>query len=351
MEEIESVIAGIPPPDREAAERVRARLKNLTKPEGSLGRLEELAEHLASIQGRERPDVRERAILVFAADHGVTGEGVSAYPREVTPAMVRNFLNGGAAISVLSRVAGARLHVVDIGVDSPPVGDRPGFSERKVRRGTRNLARENAMSLPEARQAVMTGIETARTVVGAGAKAVALGDMGIGNTTSASALVAALTGKRAAEVVGRGTGIDEATLARKVAVVDRAVSRLPTGAPPWEIMEAVGGFEIAGIAGAALYAASQRCAVVVDGLISAAGALWATRLSGNLCGHLVPSHLSVEPGHRAALSALGLSPYLDLSMRLGEGTGAALALLLCDASCRLLSEMATFEEAEVAGRL
>lgn len=351
MLDLETWARSIPPLDAGAAEKARVRLNHLTKPEGSLGRLEDLAIQLAAIQGNPLPSVERRSVLVFAADHGVTAEGVSAYPREVTPAMVRNFLAGGAAINVLARLAGADLRIVDVGVDADPFPPHERLISRRVARGTQNLAREDAMTDAETRSALLTGREVVLEALGRGAQAIALGDMGIGNTTSASALVSAITGKEPREVVGRGTGIGDEALQRKIAVVEKGLARLGGTREPLRVLSALGGFEIAAIAGAALEAASHRIPVVIDGVISTAGALWATTVSPRLREFLIPAHLSQEPGHKAALQHLRLRPYLDLSLRLGEGTGAALALLLCDASCRILREMATFEEAAVAGRI
>ncbi len=351
MARFEDRAAEIPPLSEASRSQAAARQQTLTKPAGSLGRLEELSLHLAAIQAEPLPWVDPPAILVFAGDHGVTEEGVSAFPPSVTAAMVENFLNGGAAISVLSDMLGARLTVVDVGVDGPPLPPREGFLPRKVASGTRNMVEEDAMTEAEVRMALDVGRSAAAEEITRGARALALGDMGIGNTTSAAALTSAITGRRVDEVVGRGTGIDDPTFERKLEVVRRALSRIPPHEAPIALMAAVGGLEIAALAGAAVEAAARRCPVVIDGVISTAAALWAGTVNPRLTGYLVPSHLSAEPAHRAALDHLGLVPYLDLHLRLGEGTGAALALVLCDAACRLLREMATFEEAEVAGRL
>ena len=351
MERIEVRAGQIPAVDATALRAAEDRLLKLTKPTGSLGRLEELVKRLAAIQGEPLPWVDPPAVLVFAGDHGVTEEGVSAYPSSVTAAMVDNFLNGGAAISVLSRMIGAELTVVDVGVDSEPLPPRPGFLPRKVAPGTRNLAREDAMTEAETRTAIDIGSEAASDAIRGGARALALGEMGIGNTTSATALIAAITRRAPAGLVGRGTGIDDPTLERKRSVVQRAVDRVGPRTAPVPLMAALGGFEIAAIAGAALEAARQRRPILVDGLISTAAVLWAALLNDRIIDHLVAAHRSAEPAHSVALDHLGLVPYLDLSMRLGEGTGAVLGLVLCDAACRLLREMATFEEANVAGRL
>ncbi len=335
-----------------AAEAARRRWSTLTKPEGSLGRLEELGERLASIQGNARPRFRHKTITVFVADHGIASEGVSAYPSSVTAAMLENFLAGGAAINVLARFVGATVLFVDVGIDADPRPEEERLRVRRIARGTRNFAREAAMTRDQARRAVAVGGATATAAVGAGTDLLAIGDMGIGNTTSASAMLAALTGRPAVEVVGRGTGLDAEGVARKARLVDAALrDRAIDPADPWSVLEEVGGFEIAAMAGAALGAASRCVPVIVDGFIATVAAVWAMALQPRLREFLVPSHRSAEPGHRLALERLGLVPYLDLGLRLGEGTGAALQMLLCEAATRLLDEMATFDEARVAGRV
>ncbi len=336
-------------PSAESGQEARRRWRNLTKPEGSLGRLEELAEHLARIRGTPRPKFRTKTIAVFAADHGIAEEGVSAYPRSVTAAMVQNFQRGGAAISVLGRVVGAEVWVVDVGVDSPPETDRTGFFGRKVARGTHNFRREPAMSREEALRSVDTGVDVVNDLCDRGTELLAVGDMGIGNTTSASALLAGMIGVPAVRVTGRGTGVDDSGLARKRAVIEEARERYQLSPnDPWRVMESVGGFEIAAMAGACIAAAARRVPVVLDGFISTTAAVWGVAICPSARDYLIASHRSVEIGHRLALQSLGLEPYFDLALRLGEGTGAALQLLWCDAAVRLLDEMATFEEAEVA---
>ena len=351
MTDIQEILAAIGPPDREAEEAATRRWNNLTKPEGSLGRLEELADRIAGITGSSRPRVRRKGVLVFAADHGVAQEGVSAYPPSVTAAMVRNFLDGGAAISVLSRWLDAQLTVIDVGVDSPPAPDRDGFRCRKIRKATRNFLHEPAMTLEEARRAVEVGAIAVEEARDAGVEILAVGDMGIGNTTSASALTAALTREPVGRLVGSGTGVSPEGLRRKVQVVEQALARHRKEPwEPWDVLCSVGGLEIAAMGGAFLRAASLRVPVLVDGFIASSAALWASTLAPQLPHRLLASHRSQEPGHRIVLEHLQLRPYLELEMRLGEATGAALALALCDAACRLLDEMATFEEAEVSRR-
>jgi nicotinate-nucleotide--dimethylbenzimidazole phosphoribosyltransferase len=344
------VAAAVQPLDAAAMAAARARQARLTKPAGSLGRLEDLAVQVAGVQRRELPRLAHRAIVVMAADHGVAAEGVSAYPQAVTAQMVANFVAGGAAINALARQIDARLVVVDVGVavDLPP-GD--GLWSAPVARGTANLARGPAMTRAQAEAAIAVGIAVVEREAARGLEVVLLGDMGIGNTTAGAALVAALCERAPREVVGRGTGVDDAGWARKVAVVERALAcNRPDATDPLAVLAALGGFEHAGLVGVTLAAAARRALVIVDGLAAAAAALVAARLCPAVRDYLVAGHASVEPGQRAALAALGLEPLLDLGLRLGEGTGAALALPVVDAALRLHAEMATFAEAGVAER-
>lgn len=342
----------IPDLDLGAGAEAHRRWATLTKPEGSLGRLEELAERLAAIRAEPRPRFRRKTVAVFVADHGVAREGVSAYPSSVTAAMLDNFLAGGSAINVLARAVDAETVFVDVGVDAEPRPESDRLKVRRIARGTQNFARAPAMTGDQARQAVAVGAEVAEALIDAGTDLLATGDMGIGNTTSASAMLAVLTGVPAIDVVGPGTGLDAEGVAHKAAVIDGALrARAPKLADPWSVLEQVGGFEIAAMAGAAVAAAHRRVPVVVDGFIATVAALWATSVRPPLAGYLIPSHRSREPAHGRALERLGLEPYLDLGMRLGEGTGAALQLFLCEAATRLLDGMATFEEAQVARRV
>ncbi|MFA6563847.1 MAG: nicotinate-nucleotide--dimethylbenzimidazole phosphoribosyltransferase [Verrucomicrobiia bacterium] len=346
-----------------AAERAQARLDSLTKPPGSLGRLEKIARQLVAITGNEQPSMRRKSIIVMAGDHGVTAEGVSAYPQAVTAQMVLNFLRGGAAINVLARHAGARLVVVDIGVNAefPPnttPADTSGnveFLRRKVAPGTRNFAREAAMTRDQAVAALTAGIEVAEAEIARGAELIATGDMGIGNTAASSAIVAAITGRPVAEVTGRGTGVNDAGLAKKIEVISNALelhgftpnaSRSTLDA--LDLLAKVGGLEIAGLAGVVLGAAVARRPVVLDGFISGAAALIAAGLAPGVTQFCFAAHRSVEAGHRVTLETLGLEPVLDLDLRLGEGTGAALVMHLIEASAKFYNEMATFTEAGVA---
>ena len=335
----------IGPLDESAMAAARANLDRLTKPPGSLGRLESLVEQLAGITGSASPRIERPAVVVFVADHGVTAQGVSAYPSTVTAQMVANFEAGGAAINVLARAAGAKLVVIDVGVAGP----EPAASTR-IRGGTRDMTVEPAMTGDEALAAIGVGRDVARRLVGDGCDAIALGEMGIGNTTPASALVAALTGRLPAEVTGRGTGLDDEAVHHKVAVIEAALRRHgPTADDPVGVLAAVGGLEIAALVGAMLAAAEARVPVVLDGFITGAAALVAVAVAPNLAPRLIASHRSAEPGHRIVLEQLSLEPLLDLDLRLGEGSGAALALPLLRAGTLLLAEMATFDSAGVSG--
>ncbi len=351
MSLLEETLAAIAPPDAALAARTQALLDGKTKPRKSLGRLEALACRIAAARGVAVPEPPVKAIVVMAADHGVAAEGVSAYPQEVTWQMVANFARGGAAINVLARHAGAEIVVVDMGVKEPVA--LPGVLSRRVAAGSRNLAREPAMTREEAAAAVEAGIAIAQDLAARGVTLVGTGEMGIGNTTAASALTAHFTGAAAEAVTGRGTGVDDETLARKVAAVRRALAlHSASASAPLDALARLGGLEIAGLAGVVLGAAARRVPVVVDGFISGAAALAAVRMAPAAAGYLVAAHRSAEPGHRAVLEALGAEPLLDLGMRLGEGTGAALAMTLVDAAIRILREMATFADAGVsdAGR-
>jgi nicotinate-nucleotide--dimethylbenzimidazole phosphoribosyltransferase len=315
---------------------------------GSLGRLEELARRVVEITGKEPPAVERPVIFTFAGDHGVVVEGVSAYPQVVTSQMVENFLRGGAGVNVLARHAGARVVVADLGV-AAPLPSHPALAVKKVAPGTQNLARGPAMTHEQAIQSVEAGIELAEVEVSAGCDLIGLGEMGIGNTTAASAITSVLTGAPVEQVTGRGTGIDEATRQRKVAVILRALEvNRPDPADALDVLAKVGGFEIGGLVGVILAGAAARAPVVIDGFIAGAAALLAVRLKPEARQFLLASHCSAEPGHRVILEHLGLRPYLDLEMRLGEGTGAALAFTLIRAALKIYTEMATFKSAGVS---
>ena len=320
----------------------------LTKPPGSLGKLEALAVRVAGMTAQPVPPTGRKVVFTAAADHGVAAEGVSAYPQSVTAQMVLNFLRGGAGINVLARHAGAEVIVVDAGVAGEPLS-APGLVSKRVRAGTGNMAREPAMSREEAEQSVQNGMEIFRDAHRRKRIALAgLGDMGIGNTTASSALTALLTAKPVEAVTGRGTGLEDPQLRRKVEIIEQAIRlHRPDPEDGLDLLAKVGGLEIGCLAGIALAAAEARVPVVLDGFITTAAALIAWRLNPGVKDFLIASHRSVEPGHRAALQALGLEPLLDLSLRLGEGTGAALAFGVIEASLKLLAEMATFGEAGV----
>jgi len=338
----------IPLPDSTAEAAARARQDTLTKPPGSLGRLEALSIQLAAITGKARPSVARKAVIVMVADHGVVLEGVSAYPAAVTQQMVRNFMRGGAAINVLARQAGARVTVVDIGVAAEFEAE-PGILSRKIAPGTHNMARSPAMSRIQAETAVLEGIDVVQGEIAQGVDLLATGDMGIGNTTAAAAITAVITGSPIARVTGRGTGIDEAGLARKIKTIERALAvNKPIATDPLDVLSKVGGLEIAGLAGVMIGAAAKRVPVVIDGFISGAAALIAVGLAPEIRPYLIASHQSVEIGHRVVLEHLDLCPLIDLNLRLGEGTGAVLVFHLVEAAARILDEMATFAEAGVS---
>jgi nicotinate-nucleotide--dimethylbenzimidazole phosphoribosyltransferase len=345
---VQEAVARIQPLDDDAMQAARARQDQLTKPQGSLGRLEALSIQLAGVTAQPRPRLKQPAIITMAADHGVARQGVSAYPSEVTPQMVLNFLRGGAAINVLARHVGARVVVVDMGV-AADLAPHPDLVDRKIAKGTRDFSVGPAMTREEARRAVEAGIEIVTREIERGADIVGTGDMGIGNTTASSAIVAAITRRPVAEVTGRGTGVDDGGLARKIAVIERALAlNKPNPTDALDTLGDVGGLEIGGLAGVMLGAAVQRVPVVIDGFISGAAALIACALAPAAQPYLIAAHRSVEIGHRAILQHLRLEPLLDLDLRLGEGTGAALGISLCIAACKILDEMATFGEAGVA---
>ena len=350
QEVIGNTIGAIRALDAEAMAKARARQDQLTKPRGSLGRLEELSVRMAGIRREAMPHFQHKVIVTMAGDHGVVAEGVSAYPQEVTAQMVHNFLQGGAGISVLANHIGARVVVVDMGV-AATLESCPGLVSKRVALGTGNMAKGPAMSRQQALQAIQAGIEVVEEELRKGLDIVGTGDMGIGNTTPSSAICAVMTGEPVRLVTGRGTGVDDAQLLHKTEVIEEslAVNR-PDARDPLDVLSKVGGFEIGGLAGVMLGAAAHRVPVVIDGFISGAAALIATGLCPQLRDYLIASHVSVEPGHRAILRHMGLRPLLDLDMRLGEGTGAALGISLAEASVKLLAEMATFGEAGVSDK-
>ncbi|WP_282937108.1 nicotinate-nucleotide--dimethylbenzimidazole phosphoribosyltransferase [Paenibacillus sp. RC67] len=344
---LNQAVLEITPLDQAAIEAAGHHLDQLTKPPGSLGKLEEVARQLAGISGEVLPELGKKAVIVMAGDHGVCEEGVSAFPAEVTPQMVLNFLSGGAAVNVLSRHTGADVICVDIGVNADL--EHPQLYSRKVRKGTRNMAKEAAMTEEEAIQAIFTGMDLVKELASQGYTLFATGEMGIGNTTASSALLAVLSGIDVGVTVGRGTGIDDQKLLHKQAVIERAIAvNQPNPNDPIDVLAKVGGLEIAGLTGVILGAAMQRKPVVIDGFISSAAALVASRIAPLSASYMLASHLSQELGHARLLEAIGLSPMLRMDMRLGEGTGAVLAFPLIEAAVKIMKEMASFASAGIS---
>ena len=348
MSLLDATLTSIAPPDAAARAAAHARLEALAMPYWALGRLLDLAEELAGMTGSTRPPVERKAMVVMAGDHGVVADGVSAYPPEVTVQMVANIVAGGASINALARQVGAQVIVVDMGV-AADLGDlRSAVLDRKVAPGTANIARGPAMSREQAIQAVEAGIQVARDLAPT-ADVFGTGEMGIGNTTPSSAIVAAVTGADALDVAGRGTGLDDDQLQHKVRMIEQSLRvNAVDPADGLDLLAKLGGFEIGGIAGLILGAASMCRPVVVDGFISTAGALVAQAICPLSTEYMIAAHRSVERGHRVALDKLGKRPLLDMDLRLGEGTGAALAMNIVDAAVRVLTEVATFEEASVS---
>lgn len=354
MELLEETIGKIEPVDKEYIERAQAHLDNLTMPQGSLGRLLELAKKVAGITRSLNPSYENKVLVVMAGDHGVVEEGVSAFPQEVTRQMVYNFVRGGAAINVLSRHIGARVYVVDMGVaaDLSPLVRQGKIICKKIALGTRNFAQEAAMSRQQALAAIEAGIEIVQEISQKGLDILGVGDMGIGNTTPSSAIVAAITKREVAQVTGRGTGIDGETLKRKIKVIEEGLRiNRPKPTDPVDVLAKVGGFEIGGMAGCILGTCALRIPVVIDGFISTAAALIATELVPRAKEYIFASHRSVEIGHKAMLRKMGLKPLLNLEMRLGEGTGAALAISLIEVAIKIMTQMATFSEAALSDRI
>jgi nicotinate-nucleotide--dimethylbenzimidazole phosphoribosyltransferase len=356
---MQEILKKIAPVKIEFAEKAQKRLDNLTKPQGSLGRLEEFAKRIVAITENTMPVLDKKVIFTFAGDHGVSEEGVSAFPKEVTKQMVFNFLNGGAGINVLARHAGAEVVVIDIGVDfdftnnppSPPFskGGMGGFVSKKVVSGTKNIRKGPAMTRHEAEQCIGVGIELAAGYAKKGYKIFATGEMGIANTTPSSAIASILTCNPVSEVTGKGTGIGEDALNNKIKVIEDAIAiNKPDPSDPVDVLSKVGGAEIGGIAGLIIGAAVNRIPVVIDGFISTAGALIAYCLEPKIKDYMFAAHNSVEIGHKAMLDKMGLQPILDLNLRLGEGTGTTLAMLIIEAGLKIYKEMATFSEAGVS---
>ena len=341
----------IAPLDEEAMAEARARQDILTKPRGSLGELEELSVKLAGIRRQGVPHIEHRAIVTMAGDHGVVAEGVSAYPQEVTAQMIDNFLQGDAAVNVLARHIGARVVVVDMGI-SANLKPHPLLVSRKIALGTGNMTKGMAMSREEALRAVEAGIKVIDDEAAKGLDIVGVGDMGIGNTTPSAAICAVITGEPVAKVTGRGTGIGDEQLALKVKAIERTLAlNQPDPEDAIDVLSKVGGFEIGGLSGVILGAAAHSIPVVIDGFVAGASALLANGLCPGVKDYLIAAHLSSEPGHKVMLDYLKLKPVLDLGMRLGEGTGAVLAISIVEAAVKILAEMATFADAGISGKL
>jgi nicotinate-nucleotide--dimethylbenzimidazole phosphoribosyltransferase len=348
--DLNSIITSITNTNGKFAQQAQDRLDSLTKPQGSLGRLEEFAKQLVAISENDMPDLDRKVVFTFAGDHGVADEGVSAFPKEVTPQMVLNFVHGGAGINVLARHAGADVVVVDIGVDYD-FGDlkSEGFISKKIVSGTKNMRKGPAMTREEAEKCINVGVELANEYARKGYKIFGTGEMGIANTTPSSAITSVFTGKTVAEITGRGTGINDDALNNKVQVIKDSISvNNPDISDPLDVLSKLGGAEIAGIAGLVIGAAANKIPVVIDGFISTAGALIAYLVEPKTKDYMFAAHMSQEVGHKSILDKIGLRPVFDLDMRLGEGSGAALAMLVIEAGLKIYKEMATFAEAEVA---
>ena len=347
MKSLKDYLKMIESPNKEVLSEVQKRLDNQTKPQGSLGILEELTKLMALAQGKPNPSFDKKLIFTMAGDHGVVEEGVSAYPQSVTGQMVLNFVNRGAGVNVLAKHAGADVIVVDMGVSQDL--DFNGYLNKKIDYGTKNFTKEPAMSREQAEKSIVTGIELALDY---NFDILGTGDMGIGNTTPSTAIAATLTGLKVEEITGRGTGIDDVALNKKIDSIKRGIKiNKPNPNDPVDVLHKVGGFEIGGIAGLIIGSAIKKRLAVVDGFISTAGALIANALHPEIKNYFILSHLSAENGHSLIASKLGKKPILDLGLRLGEGTGAALAIELIDASMHLYYEMATFDQAGVDKKL
>lgn len=344
---LKKTISNIQPLNESAMQAARARQNTLTKPQGSLGRLEELSIQLAGITGKDIPTIKDKVIITMAGDHGVVTEGVSAFPQEVTPQMALNFLAGGAAINVLARHVGARVVVVDMGMARPITEGK--IIECRIGAGTGNISTGQAMTRAQGEESIQGGIEIALAEISKGASIIGTGDMGIGNTTPSAAIACALMNLSPEKIAGRGTGVDDEGLRRKISAIARALDvNKPNANDGLDILSKVGGFEIGGLAGVMLGAASAQTPVMVDGFISTAAAMIAVTLAPQCKDYLIAAHCSKENGHRLMLEWLGVKPLFDLDLRLGEGTGAALGISLAEAACKILAEMATFGEAGVS---
>lgn len=366
---IEETIKRIKPLDKKIFEQTQKRLDNLTKPPGSLGRLEELAKQVVAITGKEKPELNNKVIFTLAGDHGVVEEGVSCYPKEVTPQMVYNFLRGGAGINVLARHIGAKVVVVNMGVAEEiknQISNIKYFKNKKIGFGTKNFTKGPAMTEGEAVKSIEAGIELVEEELSngldpallgkafkkSGVDIIGTGDMGIGNTTPSAAITSVICGVDVEKVTGRGTGIDDKMLKNKISAIKNGIAtNKPDRKNGIDVLSKIGGYEIGGLAGIILAGASHKIPVVIDGFISGAAALLSYTLQPAVAEYMIASHCSVEQGHNVILKYLGLKPVLDLNLRLGEGTGAALGINIVDASCKILTQMATFENAGVSKKL
>lgn len=348
MDILQQTLEKIQPLDQEAISKAQDRLNNLTVPRGSLGKIGQIGVQVAGITGKARPDLPKKSIILMAGDHGIVEEEVSAFPQEVTVQMVYNFVNGGATANAFARHAGAELVLVDVGIASD-LPDLPGLIKKKVAYGTKNMAKGPAMTREETVQAIEVGINVAKEQIAKGTDLIGLGEMGIGNTTPSSALIAYFAKLPVEQVTGRGTGINQAGLENKIRVIEEAIRiNQPNLEDPLDVLAKLGGLEIAALAGVTLGAAAARVPIIFDGLISTAAVVSAYGICPQVKDYLIGSHLSVEPGHRHMLKHLSVDPMLMLDMRLGEGTGAALTMFMVEAGIKALREVATFEEAAVA---
>ena len=347
---LREIIEKIKPLNKETMAAAQTRQNMLTKPAGSLGRLEELSIQIAGITGKAIPEINDKVIITMAGDHGVVAEGVSAFPQEVTPQMVLNFLHDGAAINVLAKHVGARITIVDMGV-AADIEPHPLLVNKKIAKGTANITKGPAMSRADAKKAILAGVDVVEEEIEKGLDIVGTGDMGIGNTTPSAAIAAALTGIEPAKLAGRGTGVDDEGLKRKIDAIERALAvNKPNPKDGLDILAKVGGFEIAGLVGVILGAAAKRKPVMVDGFISTAAAMLAVAIAPAVRPYLISAHRSQEYGHQQMVEWLGLKPLVDLDFRLGEGTGAALGISLAEAACKILANMATFADAGVTDK-
>ena len=345
---IDETILNIDPLDEISMSKARERQNTLTKPLGSLGRLEELSIKLAGIYANPKPVITNKSVILAAGDHGVVAEGVSAYPQEVTPQMVQNFLSGGAGINVLARHVGANITILDVGVASD-LPNHPLLKNVKVARGTQNIANGPAMTRDQAIKCLEIGIQAAEEQISEGADLIAFGEMGIGNTTPSSAITSVITKTDARTTTGRGTGVDDDALDHKISIINKAIdTNQPIPTDGLDVLTKIGGLEIGALAGAMLGTAAHNKPIIVDGFISGAAALIAWTICPNASLYFIASHNSVEPGHNIGLSTMGLKPLFDLELRLGEGTGATLAMPIIEAASKCLTEMATFAEAGVS---